>query len=75
MWHAAASAEPPAATISSAIARQSSRRRLVTTTCAPNAPSSFATSAPMPRLPPVTTAILPDRSNRLGALMKDIPSG
>ena len=69
MWQASASAEPPAATISSTTVWQSACLRLETTVCAPCAASSLAISAPMPRLAPVTTAILPLRSNRSGVVM------
>src|SRR5580658_5933795 len=62
-------AEPPAASISSTTAWQSARRRLETMVCAPCAASSLAMAAPMPRLAPLTTAILPVRSNRLDAAM------
>lgn len=38
--------------------------RLATTTCAPAQASAFATSKPIPELPPVTTACFPATSER-----------
>src|ERR1044071_6356680 len=63
MWHARTSALPPAARISWATRSQSSGLRLDTITSAPWAASAFAIDSPMPREAPVTSAILPDRSN------------
>src|SRR5688572_10420399 len=48
---------------------QASCLRLDTITCAPCAASSRAMPSPMPRLAPVTRAILPDRSNGLLVFM------
>src|SRR5512143_3366004 len=65
MWQATAVALPPAALIAAATASQPSCLRLETITCAPYSAYAFAIASPMPRLAPVTTATLPDRSNEI----------
>ena len=50
-------------TATSATARQLSRLRLATSTRAPRSANASTSSRPRPRLPPVTTATRPVRSN------------
>src|SRR5688500_8610299 len=58
-----AEARPPAARISPATDSQASVLRLATATVAPWRASSMAMARPIPRLPPVTSATRPLRSN------------
>jgi len=67
MWAGTARACPPAVSISLTAAAQASALRLATTTLAPARAKPLAMARPMPRLPPVTMATRPVRSNESGA--------
>src|SRR5579864_9056576 len=66
MLAATAIASPPLALIAFTTSSQAGSLRLDTTTLAPWAAICSQIERPMPRLPPVTTATLPDRSNIMG---------
>ena len=74
MWTGTASASLPASAISATARSQASALRLATTTLAPWAAKPWAMDSPMPRLPPVTMATRPDRSN-IWAASSDAVSG
>src|SRR3954470_6268550 len=63
-WPAQAVARPPDARIPAATRSHASPLRLTTTTCAPAPAKAPAIASPRPRVPPVTTATRPLRSNR-----------
>src|SRR5688572_22740794 len=63
MLAATAVASPPLASMACTTSSQAGSLRLDTTTLAPCAASCSQIDRPMPRLPPVTTATLPLRSN------------
>src|SRR6476619_2931885 len=63
MLQAITCASPPALLMVSATCWQASALRLEITTLAPSFASSSAEERPMPRLEPVTTATVPERSN------------
>src|SRR3954464_3529143 len=63
MLAATAAASPPFALIPLTTSSQAGSLRLETTTLAPCAAICSQIARPMPRLPPVTTATLPVRSN------------
>src|SRR5438034_546962 len=66
--HGTAHALPPRPRISVATCSMRSVRRAATTTAAPSAASAFATAAPMPWPPPVTTATAPSNLRKHGLL-------
>src|SRR5471030_1750544 len=66
MLAATAVASPPLALMPFTTSSQAGSLRLETTTLAPWAAICSQIERPMPRLPPVTTATLPDRSNIIG---------
>src|ERR1051326_1740036 len=66
MLAATAVASPPLALMPFTTSSQAGSLRLDTTTLAPCAAICSQIERPMPRLPPVTTATLPDRSNIIG---------
>src|ERR1700744_4499493 len=68
MLAATAVASPPLALIAFTTSSQAGSLRLETTTLAPCAAICSQIERPMPRLPPVTTATLPLRSNIIGRL-------
>src|SRR5688572_3298124 len=63
MLAATAAASPPLALMPFTTSSQAGSLRLETTTLAPCAAICSQIERPMPRLPPVTTATLPERSN------------
>src|SRR5689334_23337009 len=67
MLAATALASPPLALMPFTTSSQAGSLRLDTTTLAPCAAICSQIERPMPRLPPVTTATLPERSNIIGA--------
>src|SRR5215471_6056134 len=68
MLAATAVASPPLALMPFTTSSQAGSLRLETTTFAPCAAICSQIERPMPRLPPVTTATLPERSNIIGRL-------
>ena len=74
MWVGTASASPPASAISATARSQASALRLATTNLAPWAAKPWAMDRPMPRLPPVTMATRPERSN-IWAASSEVESG
>src|SRR5580704_16580855 len=64
MWHAMAVASRPSLRIAAATSSLASSLRLDTTTFAPARARASAIARPIPRLDPVTTAVLPVRSNK-----------
>src|SRR6516162_9390659 len=66
MLAATAVASPPLALMAFTTSSQAGSLRLETTTLAPCAAICSQIERPMPRLPPVTTATLPERSNIIG---------
>ena len=69
MLAATAVASPPLALMPFTTSSQAGSLRLETTTLAPCAAICSQIERPMPRLPPVTTATLPLRSNIIGRLL------
>src|SRR3954464_211980 len=69
MLAATAAASPPFALIPLTTSSQAGNLRLETTTLAPCAAICSQIERPMPRLPPVTTATLPERSNIIERLL------
>src|SRR5215831_18839347 len=69
MLAATAVALPPLALMPCTTSSQAGSLRLETTTLAPCAAICSQIERPMPRLPPVTTATLPERSNIIGRLL------
>src|SRR5579883_111738 len=69
MLAAKAVASPPLALMPFTTSSQAGSLRLDTTTLAPCAAICSQIERPMPRLPPVTTATLPERSNIVALLM------
>src|SRR5580693_465828 len=63
-WHGRPTAFPPPALSSAAAFSHASALRLTTTTSAPAWLNAPAMARPRPRVPPVTTATRPVRSNR-----------
>src|SRR5471030_1113977 len=68
MLAATAVASPPLALMPFTTSSHAGSLRLETTTLAPWAAICSQIERPIPRLPPVTTATLPDRSNIMGRL-------
>src|SRR5476651_2120467 len=69
MLAATAVASPPFSLMPFTTSSQAGSLRLETTTLAPCAAICSQIERPMPRLPPVTTATLPLRSNIIGRLL------
>src|SRR5258708_17169692 len=69
MLAATAVASPPLALMPFTTSSQAGSLRLETMTLAPCAAICSQIERPMPRLPPVTTATLPERSNIIGHLL------
>ena len=75
MSHTTYIAMPPAASIAATTPLSSASRRAQTHTWAPCAAKRLATSAPMPLLPPVTTATLPASDTSASRIFKGFSSG
>src|SRR5215471_16603843 len=74
MLAATAVASPPLALIPLTTSSQAGSLRLDTTTLAPCAAICSQIERPMPRLPPVTTATLPERSNIVAPVISSSPA-